>query len=279
MVWLEYEPKNTFFHNSLNALTKFIITLSILLLTGFFWDLRYLTSIFIIALLCLIVARIPLYWYKNLLIVAIMLSPVTLITGLWMVKPEYFKVLPPELVSKVVIEIIPKDFPVFGGAALTYGNLYWGVALMVKIVTAIMAVYLFTYTTSLSDFSHSLQKVGIPSTVTFLISCAYRFVPILIRKEQTVMSARRLRGWKTGRNPIKVIHNLSPIFYSLGSSSYKLVEQLTMALALKGFKVGQKGTPTKELKFSILDYTVSIVSIIITAMMSYLVFVYQIGQI
>jgi energy-coupling factor transporter transmembrane protein EcfT len=206
------------------------------------------------------------------------MTPASIQLGsLWMVRSEYFKVLPREFTSKVIIHI--GKLPVVGETALTYGNAYWTASFIIKIFISIMALYFFIYTTSVSDLSYSLQKLGIPSSIIFLISCSYRFIPLMLRRQQIVTWARSLRGWRIGKNPIKVIYNVGPIFFSLGLSAYNAVEQTTRAISLKGFDVKKKTTPIRDIKFTYIDYVLSLFFIAVFAISTYLNLVYNIGNI
>jgi energy-coupling factor transporter transmembrane protein EcfT len=100
--WLEYGARDTVVHR-LHPLTKLVMLGTMLLLTGLYFDMRYLLVVGAVALILDRLAKVPNAWFKPLGAIFIALIPFTLIGIFGQVNPDLFKVYPRSLVSITLI--------------------------------------------------------------------------------------------------------------------------------------------------------------------------------
>ena len=196
-----------------------------------------------------------------------------------MVNPEFFKVLPPETVTKTVIEITPEGFPIIGHTAITYGSLYYLVAIISKAPVAWTLGLTLIYTTSLADILEALRFLRLPPKLIFIIMAAWRFLPTMIRNMENIVKAQTLRGWKVNtRNPSKLIKQILPLTRPLARQFIAAIDQISISTELRCFGVS-KPSSFKKLKFSVYDKILIIALPILTIVLWYLALVYYIGLI
>ena len=263
MVMFEYTYRNTVLHN-LHPLSKVLLLILLATLAIIWMDIRYLIFVLAFELILSFIAKINLRMYLTTIAIASLSSTIGATwVAIFQVNPKLFKVYPHEFVTTTLIQLTPKDFPIFPEAAITYGVLLWWVRVPVMVTCLILAIAIFSSTTSLSSIIYLLRRLKAPYGLIFIITVAYRFIPDLVRKIDTILKAQKLRGWKGEmvRNPIKkgklYIALVNPLTFHI----VKSIDIVTMAVESKAFGSG-KYTPLTEFKFSGLDYLVSIFSIV-----------------
>jgi len=278
MVLFEYEYRDTFMHK-MNPLTKMIIITCLSLLSVVYWDIKFILPITFLSLLIAWKAKVPLSWIKLLVILWVFSVWIRLTQSIFMVNPEYFKVLPPEIVTKTIIEITPEDFPIIGRTAITYGSLYYLMAIIAKAPVAWTLGLTFVYTTPLSDILEILRSLRIPTKFIFIVMSAWRFLPIMIRNIENVSKAQRLRGWKVKtRNPRELIKQVLPFTKPFARQFVEAIDMISISVEARAFGTG-KFSPFKRLKYSTYDKVLIVILPLLTIILWYLALVYYIGLI
>lgn len=251
--WLEYESRDTFLHRGLHPFTKMMAVVSIMAVSGLWWDPRYLAVLVVPLLAFIYISKIPVRWFRIVLLAVVTaLYPVS-VTALGQTNPGIYKVLDPVWATT---PLLVTTLPVFGTIGLTPGGLMW--LLGVEIRTVLMASYafIFIYTTSMAQVSDTLLSLKVPNPVVFVIAIVYRLIPDLSRVVENILSAQRLRGWKLMHwNPVKMIRRAVPLMNPLMRRVAIMVEQITLATQVRGFGAG-KPTPTQGINLKLLDYAV-----------------------
>ena len=168
--------------------------LSILIVSGFWWDPRYLIGLVVPLVVLIYVSKIPLTWFRVVLLAMVTaLYPVTL-AALGQTDPGIYKVLDPQWATT---PILVYDFPIAGTLGVTPGGLLWMAA--VEIRTMLMASYMFVfiYTTSMAQVTDTLLALKVPNPVVFVIAIVYRLIPDLSRVVENILSAAAA-GLETG---------------------------------------------------------------------------------
>ena len=274
--WLEYESRNTFLHKRLHALSKMALMLSILIVSGFWWDPRYLIGLALPLVVLVYVSKIPLTWFRVVLLAMVTAwYPVTL-AAMGQTDPGIYKVLDPQWATT---PILVYDFPIAGTLGVTPGGLLWMAA--VEIRTMLMASYMFVfiYTTSMAQVTDTLLALKVPNPVVFVIAIVYRLIPDLSRVVENILSAQRLRGWKLAHwNPIKMIRRAVPLMNPLMRRVAIMVEQMTLATQVRGFGAGRP-TPTQEIHLKGIDYVVIGIGVVLLLFALVGMFAWKLGQI
>jgi len=251
--WLEYESRDTFLHRGLHPFTKMMAVVSIMAVSGLWWDPRYLAVLVVPLLAFIYISKIPVRWFRIVLLAVVTaLYPVS-VTALGQTNPGIYKVLDPVWATT---PLLVTTLPVFGTIGLTPGGLMW--LLGVEIRTVLMASYafVFIYTTSMAQVTDTLLSLKVPNPVVFVIAIVYRLIPDLSRVVENILSAQRLRGWKLMHwNPVKMIRRAVPLMNPLMRRVAIMVEQITLATQVRGFGAG-KPTPTQGISLKLLDYAV-----------------------
>jgi energy-coupling factor transporter transmembrane protein EcfT len=251
--WLEYESRDTFLHRGLHPFTKMMAVVSIMAVSGLWWDPRYLAVLVVPLLAFIYISKIPVRWFRIVLLAVVTaLYPVS-VTALGQTNPGIYKVLDPVWATT---PLLVTTLPVFGTIGLTPGGLMW--LLGVEIRTVLMASYafVFIYTTSMAQVTDTLLSLKVPNPVVFVIAIVYRLIPDLSRVVENILSAQRLRGWKLMHwNPVKMIRRAVPLMNPLMRRVAIMVEQITLATQVRGFGAG-KPTPTQGINLKLLDYAV-----------------------
>ncbi|HDJ66982.1 MAG TPA: energy-coupling factor transporter transmembrane protein EcfT [Nitrososphaeria archaeon] len=274
---LEYEPKDTIFHK-MHITCKFTIAACSVILGTFWWDLRFLIPLFLLVLLFMYLAKVPLGWFKSFLVLVGLTIPPTISYVIFMTEAKLFKVLPLEFVSKPILTVKLFGFVI----GLTYGNVYWLVANTLRIITVLIAVLTFIYSTSQSDLIEWLRSKRVPESVIFVIMTALRFFPLILDRAERIITAQKLRGWRvTSRNPAKLVKQIRPIAIPLTSFVVHMADIVTISVVTRGF--GSTHGVVREWKrmreMNIFEKIVSIAYPIFTLIALYLLFAYNIGMI
>lgn len=274
-VWLEYHYEDTIIHN-LNPLTKVLMFGLAMTLAGFYWDLRYLVFILVIALIFVIIARVPKKWFAPFGVFVIGSLPLTIALSVAQANPELFKVIPRDLAATVVLSF---SIPFVGAFNLTYGGLCWGLATVFRLAILMLLTYTLIYTTSVSELIDLFTRLKIPAALIYVVMTAYKFVPYMWRTVSNIINAQKLRGWEMdSRNPIKLFKSVGPLVVPLVNSTIKTIDEVSIAVQIRGFMTG-KITPIHEFKFSLLDVILSILSVGLFSIGMYYLIFYNVGMI
>lgn len=274
--WLEYESRETYLHRKIHPLAKMAILLSILIVSGFWWDPRYLIALASPLVVLIYVSKIPLTWFRVVLLAMVTAAyPVTL-AALGQTDPGIYKVLDPKWATT---PLLVYKFPIAGTLGITPGGMLWMAA--VEIRTMLMASYMFVfiYTTSMAEVTDTLLALKVPNPIVFVIAIVYRLIPDLSRVVENILSAQRLRGWKLAHwNPIKMIQRAVPLMNPLMRRVAIMVEQITLATQVRGFGAGRP-TPTQEIRLNGIDYVIIALGVVLLLFCLVGMFAWKLGQI
>ncbi|GBC68492.1 Energy-coupling factor transporter transmembrane protein EcfT [archaeon HR01] len=274
-VFFEYQYRNTIYHR-LHPLTKMVITLSLFILAGLYWDLRLLAPIGLLGLALSYISKVPTRWFLAILGIMIFLIPFLVIGVVTQVNPLLFRVYPRELVSQ---EFFALELPIIGKVGVTWGGLLWGLAFELRIPIILLCIYPFIYSTSFNDLVNALSRYRIPYQLLFVLMVAYRFVPITVRETMTIITALRLRGWDvSSRNPRIVFQRFLPLAFSLIRTLVKMIDEVNTAARIRAFGAG-KYTPVRQLEMSPLDKALILATLALFGTAIYFLLTSNIGMI
>jgi len=279
MVLLEYEYRDTPWHR-MHPGTKAVLLFSINTITGMLMDWKWKLPIFLLMLAFMYTAKLPKSCWQFIgLGVFISNIVVRLPWTIFYSNPAYFKVLDPEFVSRVVFEITPEGFPIFGRTAVTWGTLYYSLCGMFGHPIILGSAFIFLSTTSPSRVMHSLYKLRIPDPIIFSFITAWRFFPVFLSNFGIVLDAQRLRGWRVEktRNPITAAKKVFPLMYPVARSAIPLHNNLVLAVKTRGF--GAAKINPKPMPLSSWDWLLIITSIMADTMIIYGVYTWNWGLI
>ncbi len=244
--------EQTFFHNRLHPLTKMIATLSVLLITGLWLDIRYLLPLLIIGLIFAMIAKTPKAWFVVMFVALLLTWYPTLRTTIAQANPEYFKVLDPEWASTRILTL-DVNFLNLGTMGITYGTLYWLAGRLVRFATVVTWAILLVSTTPANEMANTLYALKVPYQMVFVFQMTYKFIPNMASIINQISEAQKLRGWNLKTwNPVKLVKRSLPIANPMIRRTAMMVEQITTATQIRGFGTGAI-TPMRDLKLTNLD--------------------------
>jgi energy-coupling factor transport system permease protein len=239
MAAFQYQPYDTPVHR-LHPILKVAFLGMFSLLLGFLadplWKIPTMLLVFAIAW----IAKLPFreYW-KLLVFISLMMLVATGYQSLFLVNPDYFKVYPKELISRVLLNVTPPGFPVLGHTALTVGSLIWLARLPLTAVTGALLLATFIHSTTLNDVLQVMSELRVPFPGIYIAMVAFRITPDLAKQMSIIQTAQKLRGWSPEtRNPIKRIRLVAPLLIPLARYTLKCVDVITLSVQNRGFGAG-----------------------------------------
>ena len=124
---------------------------------------------------------------------------------------------------------------------ITLEGLQFGLAMGLRLNVMVISGVLLLSTTTLEDFSSGLQRFGIPASMGFAFSLAFRWVPTLLGSSGVIVQAQRSRGLDLSTGTlVDKIRGYAPLVVPLIGHTLRQTNLLAMALESKGFSPGRK---------------------------------------
>ncbi len=145
---------------------------------------------------------------------------------------------------------------------ITYEGLYRSCFMALRLILLIIGTSMLTLTTKPMDLTDGLEKLlkpfnrfGLPShEIALMMSIALRFIPTLLEETDKIMKAQQARGadFESG-NLIQRVKNMIPILIPLFVGSFRIAQDLALAMEARCYHGGVGRTRMKEIVFSRRD--------------------------
>lgn len=142
-----------------------------------------------------------------------------------------------------------------GPVSIYRKSLLYAIAMGLRLDMMLICGIIFLSCTRIEEFTVGLNKLGMPFSMSFALSLAFRLVPTFAATTSTVIQAQKSRGldlesgWILSRMK-KHVPLLIPIFiYAIRNA-----DLLAMALESKSFGLRKKRTYYREFKVTSADY-------------------------
>ncbi len=255
-----YQEGTTFLHKGLHPLTKMVVFLVVVILSGLWLDVRYLIPLFLLGVAAAYVSKTPWKFFIFILVALGLTWFPTLRSTIAQARPEYYKVLDPVWASTSIVTVNVK-FLGLDRLGLTYGSVYWLLGREFRFATVVTWAIVFLYTTSIGEIANTLYAMRVPTSIVFVVQITYKFIPYMSSIISQIQSAQKLRGWNLRTiNLVKVFKRSLPLANPLMRRTAMIVEQVTTATQIRGFGSGQV-TPLRDLTLALLDKLVIFFSI------------------
>lgn len=111
--------------------------------------------------------------------------------------------------------------PLFGHYDITAETLFYSLTVTLKYFSMFPIALVFVFTTHPTEFSASLNKLGVPYRVSYAVSLTLRYLPEVMKDFTNIMHAQQARGVDISKNaPVMVrIKNVAKILGPLIFSS------------------------------------------------------------
>lgn len=156
-------------------------------------------------------------------------------------------------------------FEIIGRYNLTWEQLFYHFNITLKYFVVIPPALLFIVTTHPSEFSASLNRVGVNYKIAYSVSLAFRYIPDIQRDFRTIAQAQQARGidLSSKEKLFTRIKNAVSIVLPLILSSLDRIDVISNAMELRGFGKNKRRTWYSAKGFKRLDYLVMIIGLII----------------
>ena len=254
---LGYIKKDTLVHD-LSGASKLIafILLSIIVMTSF--DTRFLIFVMTLSLISMKIAKIKLEEISFLIKVVAVFSIINLL-AIYIFEPEYGVKL---YGTRTVL------WEGFGRYSLTAEQLFYELNVGLKYFSTIPLAIIFILTTDPSEFSSSLNRIGLSYKISYAVALALRYIPDIQASYYDIRSASQARGIEMSRKTslIKRVKASSNIVLPLIFDSLERIETISQAMELRRFGKNKerswyRAKPFKKADFFVIIGVVLIVGI------------------
>lgn len=158
-----------------------------------------------------------------------------------------------------------------GFLKITAEGLEIAVFMAIRLILLLMGSSMLTLCTrpiALTDGIEKLlspfEKIGLPAhDIAMMMTIALRFIPTLLEEADKIMKAQQARGadFETG-NIIQRAKSLIPILVPLFVSSFRIAQDLAMAMEARCYRGGKNRTRMNEMKLKKADYSAIILLLV-----------------
>lgn len=260
---ITYKEKDCFIHR-LSGLTKLIFFLLWTLTAMLTYDTRVLVLMVLISLVVFKLSRTELRQVKNVFGALLFFLTVNLLAIFFFSPYEGCK----------IYESRTDLLKLFGPYTITAQQLFYEGNILLKYLSIVPSVFMFVTATNPSEFAASLNKIGIPYTISYSVALALRYIPDVQNDFTKIKNAQQARGIEMSRKAglVKRILGMSAILFPLIFTSMERIDVVTNAMELRGFGKNKKRTWYSERSLAVADKIViaaTVVFVIVCLFITY----------
>ena len=157
---------------------------------------------------------------------------------------------------------------------ITYEGVHHAFFMAVRLVLLIIGSSVMTLTTKPVELTDGLEKllkpfskIGLPShEIALMMTIALRFIPTLMEETDKIIKAQQARGadFESG-NLLQRAKSLIPILVPLFVSSFRIAQDLALAMEARCYRGGGGRTRMNEIKFRRGDAVAAILMVLFLA--------------
>jgi energy-coupling factor transport system permease protein len=157
-------------------------------------------------------------------------------------------------VLQAVVQSGPDLFSI-GPVGFSQEGISLGAGIGLRLLAMGICFYGFSVTTSPSDISLALNKVGVPYKLAYLTSFAFRFLPLLQDEARTLLTAMAVRGASdvSSRNPVRRSRAIVRMLFPMLVGSMKRSGEISLSMELRGYGLPGQRTFLRQLRFQVAD--------------------------
>lgn len=141
-------------------------------------------------------------------------------------------------------------------------SFFYAVGMGMRLVSMVVTGTVFLSSTMIEEFVFALRKFGLPMSVAFAFSLAFRMVSQLMKVAATVKQAQQVRGLDVDAGGVlRRMRNHVPLLIPIFVFSMKSADSLTRALDTRGFGCTKKPTPYIIISPQTSDYAIIVASV------------------
>jgi energy-coupling factor transport system permease protein len=166
------------------------------------------------------------------------------------------------IVLQSIAPAIPRPWTTvanIGSLSIYREGIYSGLSLLLRITSVTTIAMIVIMTSHPSDLFTSMQKIGMPYVLNFILTMTLQLIPILQQEFAVVLSAQKSRGLK-GTGFGAVLPGMVPVFVG----AIERVQQLSISLESRAFGSQGEKTSYREVAVSPKDYIIGVLGVILT---------------
>jgi len=253
---LSYIDTGSWLHR-LNGITKFLWFMAWIFAVLMTFDLRVIVLYVLFGLWLLRMTGIPFNTYRIMLLGT---GVVLLINALfmYMLAPAHGAAL---LGSETILLALP------GTYSITSENLFYLLTVTLKYFSMFPVALVFVFCTQPSEFSASLNRLGVPYKIAYAVSLTLRYLPDIQADFLNILHAQQARGADiSGRVSLRQrLKNLVNILGPLLFSSLERADTVSNAMVLRGFGRARQRTWYCARPLSGADYIGMVFAVLLVA--------------
>jgi len=139
---------------------------------------------------------------------------------------------------------------------ITTQGLWQGLSTALRVDALAFAFLVLLFSTDQTRLVRGLVKLGLPYEWGLTLAIALRYLPTLYGIYTAVGEAQQARGWVIGEGGfVQRVKSYLPILVAVIVAALRLADNLSLALAARGFQAGAKRTYLRELELGLVDKT------------------------
>lgn len=257
---VEYENKPTLAH-ALDPRSKFAWLAAVVVISVLWTAPVYLAFLAFSVVVFGLAARFPWSKLKGLFLFLLVLTLfITVAQGITY-KPQVAHLENPE---RVLFHLVPAVIPglrPIGGIHL--GGFLYGIAMMFKVFVVLLAVAIFGYVTSPSEVVQLIARIPhMPYQVGFIVSTAWKFIPVMQMQITSLMDAHRSKGVEFDKGSLAgKIRKTSRVISPLFANALSQADTLAQAMESRAFGSSRRFTFLRPYRFKFGDYVAIVLSL------------------
>lgn len=174
------------------------------------------------------------------------------------------------------------DWPIVGETGnvilnygeITVGGLMYGFLIMLRVISVVMVVPIFTMTSPMNKISGSLAKMKVPQKIIFMFITAMRFVPLVQESMDNIIEAQKTRGFDIDAANMfqKLRRAYVPIITPLLLLMFRRAMDLEVAINARAFGARKDRTEIDDNSFKARDYIAIFLLLALFAIEMYLLY-------
>jgi len=182
---------------------------------------------------------------------------------IWKPFLKVMAILFPILLTLITLQSVAPAFPKpwtpivpIGPFVIYQEGIYSGVTMVLRATCMTIFALVAIMTSHPSDLFVSLQRIGMPYVLNFILTMTLQLIPILQNEFSIVLSAQKSRGLK-GTGFSALLPSMVPVFVG----AIERVSQLSISLESRAF--GSQGVKTsyRNVRITVWDYLVLILGV------------------
>ena len=253
---ITYKEKDCFIHH-LSGLSKLIFFLVWTLTSMLTYDTRILALMFVISFVIFKLSRTDWKQVRSIFILIVIFLSINILA--------IFLFSPYECCN--IYSSRTDLFHIAGNYTLTAEQLFYELNVILKYFTIVPSVFMFISSTNPSEFAASLNRIGLPYTISYSVAIALRYIPDVQSDFNRIKNAQEARGIEMSKKGrlVSRLKNMAAIIFTLIFTSMERIDSVSSAMELRGFGKNKKRTWYSARRLSRADYAVIICTFVFSA--------------